>query len=155
MRGKVLDRQLALPSEIAERLAQAISLEGVELLQTIAHIQSLFEKYADYHSLHSESTVGMAIQKNRSQRGQLAALGGLASSIGIPAHEFLDLARTNDSILSDILSGYAIGKELNVVKRSEVSSHEERMEKYIERFKTIVVDASANSEVTKKETKED
>ena len=83
LRGGVLDRQLALPSKIAERLAQAISLEGDELLQTTMEIGGLFKKYADYHSLHSGSAVGMAIRKTRTQRSQRAALGGLACSIGI------------------------------------------------------------------------
>ena len=152
LRGKVLDRQLAVPSEIAEHLAQAISLEGVELLQTMKNIQSLFEKYADYHSLNSESGLGMAILNTRTARSQRAALGGLACSIGIPAYEVLHMAGPDDNGIVDVVAGYAMGRELNVVKRSEIGRHEERMENYIERFRTIVVDANANNEATKKES---
>ena len=147
----VMGRQLALPSNIAERLDQAISLEGDELSQVISEISVLFEKYADYHSLYSESNLGIAIRNTISQPSQRAAVGGLACSIGIPAHEFLTVPGKDPNLLSDVLSGYALGRELNVVKRSEISSHEQRMDKYIDSFRRIVADANASNEVSKEE----
>ena len=131
LREKVLDRQLALPLKIAERLAQAISLEGDELLQTAMEIEGLLEKYADYHSLHSESGLGMTIRKIKTPRSQRTAIGGLACSIGIPAYEVLDMGGPDDQGIVDVVTGYAMGRELNVVKRSEISRHEERMGDYI------------------------
>ena len=149
LRKKVMDRQLALPLNIAERLVQAISLEDDELSKPAMEIEGLLEKYADYHSLHSESGLGMAIRKIKTPRSQRAGIGGLACSIGIPAYEVLDMAGAEDQGIVDVVTGYALGRELNVVKRSEISRHEERMEEYIVGFDSIVAEANTTREETK------
>ena len=149
LRQNVLERQLALPSKIREQLVQAGSLEGVQLLQAVTEITGLFERYADYQSLHSESAAGAAIRNAKNNTSQLVALGGIASSIGMPAHEVIRLTGPEHTSLEAVLSGYSIGRELNVVKRSEISSHEVRLEEYIERFVSIVTDANTKNEETK------
>ena len=83
------------------------------------------------------------------RNSQLAALGGLACSIGIPAHEWLEPSRVNDDVLSHVFAGYSIGRQLNVVKRSEVSEHDDRMKNQFESFRELNEDAYTKNEETK------
>ena len=147
----VIPRQLKLPSSISEGLDQAMSLEGAELSQAILELTALFEKYADYDSLYSESPLGIAILKTHTEPNQRAALGGLASIIGIPAHELLGFHALEPHLLADVLSGYALGRELNVVKRSDLSRHQERMDDATDKFKRIVAQANEINQVAREE----
>ena len=137
----ILKQQLQLPREIQDALAQTRLPEGGDQSKALQAIQGQFGRYADYRSVCSKSELGNAIQGFPKSRTPSAAIGALASALGIPAHKILRLPGLNESDLVTILSGYAIGTTFNVVKRSDLPEHQSRMDEQLGNFDKIVKQA--------------
>ena len=149
--GFVLQKQLALPQKILKRIIEAMSAKEEDLPRQTAELRAVFEKYADFQSVYSGSEVGRNLLNAGTKNSQLAALGGLACILGIPAHQLLDATVIDDEILSTVLSGYAIGRELNIVRRTDIFGYEERMERAIEKVTQVAEEAHKENKEAKSE----
>ena len=136
----MMERQLRLPRQIQKKLALLLfagaRVDGQP--KDFEAIVRLFERYADFDSLCAKSPLGEAILAMLHNRQPLSAVGGLASVLGIPAHESVGSKRLADAHLSAVLSGYALGRSINVIRRSDLPEHQFRMEKQLARLNDIV-----------------
>ena len=144
--GVVLEQQLRLPTKIMEALNDATQAEPDNQPKALREIEELFEQYADYRSLCSKSGLAERLLNNSRRRLAFEKIGGLASILGIPAEEILDPSQADDQQVPMILSGYAIGRMRNVVKRSDIADLQARLEKHLEKLATIVDQAEEERE---------
>ena len=151
LKSKVLEVQLDLPMRIRDRLKQLETRDDAAGPGVIKEITGLFAQYADYRSLYSGSAAGTDILSTRTEATQLAALGGIASIVGIPGHEMLALANVNENAHLAVLSGYCMARDANVVKRSEIGRHEERLEYFLGNLRSMVTEVARAKEETVEE----
>ena len=135
----LMKRQLRLPLKIRENLEGLLRAGYFEQPREFRGLVELLERYADYESVCSRSAVGAAIQGiPLNGRFLLMAVGGLASVLGIPAHAALHTRNLNDNQLLYAFSGYALGRSVNVIKRSELPEHQFRMEEQLARLEGVI-----------------
>ena len=134
----MMGRQLRLPTLIKQQLVHRLHIEYFTQPNDFQAVTRLFERYADFESLCARSPLGEAILAMPGNRQMLSAIGGLASILGIPAHEALGSKRLDDSQVAAVLSGYALGRSNNVVKRSDLPEHRLRMEEQLGRLNDII-----------------
>ena len=127
----VLQRQLELPLTIKDSLAAARSAENGERDSSIRHIGDLFGHYADYRSVCAKSAVGEMILTLPLYGFSLFAIGGLASILGMPAHDLLQTRSFEEAQFAIVLSGYAMGRSINVVRRSDLPRYIVRTERQL------------------------
>ena len=144
--GVVRERQLALPTKIRDSLQDAEQTEPGDRPEALHRIEELFERYADYASLCSRSRLGEFMLAGHPSHFPLEKLGGLASVIGIPAEEFLELSQANHQRLPRILSGYAIGRTRNVVRRSDIADYRVRLDEQLAKMAALVAQAKDEGE---------
>ena len=146
----VLGRQLELPLRIRDALAEAELARDDERNSLIHHIGDLFGHYADYQSLSAKSAVGEMILTLPGYGFSLFAMGGLASILGIPAMELLETRTFKEEEFGLVLSGYAIGRTMNYVRRSDLSEHVSRMERQLDSLKITTTAAEKELDRFKK-----
>lgn len=142
----VLDHQLELPTRITDALNEAEQTPPSDQPKALQDIKELFERYADYGSLCSKSPLGERILNGNWRRHGFVKIGGLASVLGIPAEEILDSGQGDDHQSAMILSGYAIGRMRNVVKRSDVADLQSRLDEQLAKMTAIVEGAEKERE---------
>ena len=151
----VLERQLKLPLEIRDSLAE-VPPAGVGdqsgAVQRIQEIQALFQRYADHHSLYSKSEVGKEVTLfSPPGHGPLMVVGRLAGILGIPVEEIARLLvpdkesplERNRFVL--IWSGYAAGMMLDAVRRSDFEKHLTRLREGLRTVDDMVAEAKHRS----------
>ena len=148
--GIVRERQLELPTKIRDSLSDAEQTKPGDQPQALQRIEELFERYADYGSLCSRSRLGEFILAGHPSHSPLEKIGGLASVLGIPAEEFLEPSQADHQQLPQILSGYAIGRMRNVVKRSDIAELQVRLDQQLAKMAAIVAQAEDEREEVSK-----
>ena len=136
----MMERQLRLPRQIKKKLLE-LSLAGFRghrQPKDFEAVARLFESYADFDSLCARTPLGAAILAMPRNRQPLSSVGGLASVLGIPALEAVGSRRLEDSQLAMVLSGYALGRSINIIRPSDLPEHQFRMEKQLARLNDIV-----------------
>ena len=137
----MMERQLRLPQQIKAKLHELLYGGIHDQSKGIQAINQLFKRYADFESLCAKSPLGEAILPMPHNRQPLSAVGGLAGILGIPAHESLGSKALGDSQLAMVLSGYALGRSINVLRRSDLPEHQLRMEEQLSQLNDIVGEA--------------
>lgn len=134
----IMERQLQLPREIQDSLAQARQLEDTEQAGLVQRVQDLLARYAEYGSVCSRSELGKAISHlQQSGRGPVG-LGALASALGIPAAKIAELPKLDQGRLAMVLAGYLVGTTFNVVNWSDLPEYQSRMEEQLDTLDGIV-----------------
>ena len=146
----VLRRQLELPTKIGEALNDAEDAPVSDQPKVLERVKQLFELYADYGSLCSRSALGVTLLNMDGGRHPWVKLGGLASTIGIPAEDILDSEQPADRQASMILAGYAIGTGRNFVKRSDIPDLRSRLDEEISTMAETVARTEKEREETSK-----
>ena len=144
----VLEHQLELPTKIREALDKAEQTPGSDRPKALEELKQLFERYADYGSLCSESSLGVKLLDANSRHHAFLRIGALASTIGIPAEDILDYWKRDDQITTMILAGYAIGAGRNVVKRSDIPDLRSRLDEELAKMADAVGRAKQEREET-------
>lgn len=144
----VLRRQLELPTKIEEALNDAEEAQVSDQPKALEQVKQLFERYADYGSLYSRSPLGVTLLDMDGGRHPWVKLGGLASTIGIPAEDILDSEQPADRQASMILAGYAIGMGRSFVKRSDIPDLRSRLDEEL----STMAETVARTEKEREET---
>ena len=139
--GVVRERLLELPTKIRDSLNDAEQTDPGDQPEALQRVQELFERYADYGSLYSRSRLGEFMLAGPPGHSPFEKVGGLASILGIPAEEFLEPSQADHQQLPQILSGYAIGRMRNVVKRSDITDYRVRLDEELAKMATLVAQA--------------
>ena len=144
----ILRRQLELPTKIGEALNDAEDAAVSDQPKALERVKQLFEQYAHYGSLCSRSALGVTLLNMDGGRHPWVKLGGLASTIGIPAEDILDSEQPADRQASMILAGYAIGAGRNFVKRSDIPDLRSRLDEELSTMAETVARTQKEREET-------
>ncbi len=134
----ILERQLRLPRAISESLQNAEEAQDDELLPALEAIKDQLEQYSDYHSVYSGSKIGEEIFVMVQNNQPFLAMGILASNLGIPVNDILRVRHPKESEFGVIMSGYSLCHTSNLVRRSDLPEHKDRMDIHLNNFDDIV-----------------
>ena len=134
----VLEHQLQLPMKIRDALDEAVQVAAGDRPKALEEIEALFERYADFGSLCSESPLGSKLLKAERHRHVWVKMGGLAGALGVPAEDIIDPGGADESQAPLILSGYAMGMARNFVKRSDIPDLQSRLDGEVSNMAAIV-----------------
>lgn len=144
----VLDRQLELPTKIKDALNEAQRVHWTDQPKALEEVKQLFERYADYGSLCSTSPLGVSMLDVNGPRHAFMKIGGLASTIGMPAQDILQYGLPDDQEATMILAGYAIGTGLNFVKWSDIPDLRSRLDEECAKMAATVEQTEKEREET-------